>query len=270
MKKPFSYFLVERENLLIVAEVLKVKLAIPAIQTITPAKARFVFMFLWELERHARKYNVSYCLLDNRTNKPCFFTSNIAVLVGYDSSILPDSWASYFMQMIRDKEMIADIEHALQLLKKNVLEDEIGATAIVVCGVGAVNLKGMPLRFCYANRCIYQKGDPEPLIMFDRISNIHHLLKEEGYWIRIVTPSCVYSWFSVESKVRKKDILTAEETTIVQGLARGQALQETATLLKITLETAERHVRNACNRLLAKDTDALVYLSWLAGVLAEI
>ncbi|QNL51707.1 hypothetical protein H8S90_09095 [Olivibacter sp. SDN3] len=53
-------------------------------------------------------------------------------------------------------------------------------------------------------------------------------------------------------------------------LSTGQTLQETATLLDMTVGAVEHQVHNACNRLFAKDSDALVYLCWLAGMLPEL
>ncbi|QNL51706.1 hypothetical protein H8S90_09090 [Olivibacter sp. SDN3] len=193
MEKSFSYFHVQREDLLRVVEVLKVKRTMPSTQTGGSTKARFVLLFLRELEKHAREYNVSYYLLDNITNRPCFFTSNIAELIGYDNAILPDSWRSYFMQMIQDREIQADVEGVLRTMDERIPKKEIDATTVVVCGMPAVNLKGRPIRFCYVSRAIYKEDCGQPLIMFDRISDIYPFLKEEGFWIRVVTPSCVYS-----------------------------------------------------------------------------
>lgn len=134
------------------------------------------------------------------------------------------------------------------------------------CGVKATNLAGAHIRLMWHATPLILNGHKQSKILLCVHKDVIHLMEGDIFWIRVSTGKHVYSWFSDQKEIRKKEIVSGAELACIRHWAAGMGLSDIAQAQCISIHTVKNHLKAARKRLGARDNTALMEMCMLLGI----
>lgn len=157
--------------------------------------------------------------------------------------------------------------HIIQILAAQGIETDIEQQ---ICGLKYRLTEGV-IRLAVRAISLPTTQEEEPRALYI-VQNVTHLLKDDGYWLRICvqTRKKIFSYHSQMKNYINTDIISKREMDILRLIVQGKTTAEIAKHCFLSENTVNNHRQRLLNKLGAKDTTALIQLNQIFELVSSL